>query len=102
MAGSLGMVTPLIISTIKPFLVKKEAAAFQLATGLPSLWEDGADNRLIARARPIGDAKDAADRYRNAGIGCKKQGLGNDPKPCFFVARQELRRPIFRLPPNPA
>ncbi len=45
-------------------LREKEAAAKRLATGVPSLWEDGALDRLIARlaslatqkTRPIGIA----------------------------------------------
>lgn len=57
MADPLGMVTPPKISTIRTFLVKKEAAAFQLATSLPSLWEDGADDWLIARLARLATLK---------------------------------------------
>ncbi len=73
-----------------------------LATGLPSLWEDGAFDRLIARLASLATHKTRPTGIAIQGQGARKQGIGRLPGLAFFVRRPKFRRPPFRLPPNPS
>ena len=85
MAALLLVVTLLNFSTINHFLAKRRPPPAVLETDMPSLWEDGAFDRLVARRVRIATQKTRRTEIAIQGQGARKQGLGPIPSLAFFV-----------------